>query len=80
MHTPQAIHLSKSMTGKFVIDSPIVIAPLWQEASQGFHGISSIHSIMAMGPFRSCSFEGYAGDLYNSSNEGAPVVFNDCST
>jgi hypothetical protein len=50
MHLPQATHFSKSILGKFVIDSPMVIAPFEQAASQGLQGISSMHSIMAIGP------------------------------
>ena len=41
---------------------------------------SSIHSIIAIGPFLSLSSGGYAGDLWSSSKEGAPVIFNEFST
>src|SRR5665648_182041 len=71
---PQPAHFLKSILGKFVMGFPTQIAPFRQEVSHGLHGISSMHSITAMGPFKKSSCLGKDGEFCSSSKEGAPTV------
>ena len=62
------------------MSSPTIIAATLQLDSQGLQGMSSIHSMVATGPFLLLASEGTPGLFFSSSSERNPVILESWDT